>query len=80
MTRPPNPPFEPPCGRGFDSGFGNWHGNAIEPEHTVAVEDLPAHHNNPFERILVAQALIEPMRLMTHNALIALYSDTIIKI
>lgn len=53
---------------------------AVEAEHAVAVEDLPAHHNDPFDRILVAQALIEPMRLMTHDALVARYSDTIIKI
>ncbi len=52
----------------------------IEPEHAVAVEGLPAHHNDPFDRILVAQALVEPMRLMTHDSLVALYSDTIIKI
>ncbi len=53
---------------------------AVEAEHAVAVEDLPAHHADPFDRILVAQALIEPMRLMTHDALVARYSDTIIKI
>jgi PIN domain nuclease of toxin-antitoxin system len=53
---------------------------AIEAEHTVAVEKLPPHHQDPFDRILVAQALIEPMRLMTHDSLVALYSDTIIKI
>ena len=52
----------------------------VEPEHTVAVEDLPAHHNDPFDRILVAQALVEPMRLMTHDALVARYSDTIIRV
>ena len=52
----------------------------IEAEHAVAVEDLPVHHNDPFDRILVAQALMEPMRLMTHDALVALYSDTIIKV
>ena len=52
----------------------------IEPEHAVAVEDLPAHHHDPFDRILVAQALVEPMRLMTHDSLVALYGDTIIKI
>ena len=52
----------------------------IEAEHAVAVEDLPAHHHDPFDHILVAQALVEPMRLMTHDALVALYSDTIIKI
>lgn len=53
---------------------------AVEVEHTVAVEDLAAHHQDPFDRILVAQAFIEPMRLMTHDPLVALYSDTIIKI
>ena len=52
----------------------------IEAEHAVAIEDLPAHHSDPFDRILVAQALIEPMRLMTHDAMVALYSDTIIKV
>jgi PIN domain nuclease of toxin-antitoxin system len=52
----------------------------IEAEHAFSVEDLPAHHNDPFDRILVAQALAEPMRLMTHDDLVALYSDTIIKI
>ena len=52
----------------------------IEAEHAVAVEELPAHHQDPFDRILVAQALAEPMRLMTHDPLVALYSDTIIKV
>ncbi len=51
---------------------------AIEPEHTVVVEELPAHHQDPFDRLLVAQALVEPMRLVTHDATVAHYSDTII--
>jgi PIN domain nuclease of toxin-antitoxin system len=53
---------------------------AIDVEHAIAVEELPAHHQDPFDRMLVAQALVEPMRLMTHDSLVALYSDTIIKI
>jgi PIN domain nuclease of toxin-antitoxin system len=52
----------------------------VEAEHAAAVQDLPTHHQDPFDRILVAQALMEPMRLMTHDPLVALYSDTIIKI
>ena len=60
-----------------DSGYRRL---PIEAEHAVAVEDLPAHHSDPFDRILVAQALVEPMRLMTHDTRVALYSDTIIKI
>lgn len=50
----------------------------IEAEHAVAVEELPAHHYDPFDRILVAQSLVEPMRLVTHDSLVARYSDTII--
>lgn len=53
---------------------------SIEPEHAAAVAELPAHHADPFDRILVAQALVEPMRLMTHDMLVARYSDTIIAI
>lgn len=53
---------------------------AIEPEHAMAVEDLAAHHQDPFDRMLVAQSLVEPMRLMTHDPLVARYSDTIIEI
>ena len=53
---------------------------AIEVEHAAAVGELIAHHQDPFDRILVAQALAEPMRLMTHDPLVALYNDAIIKI
>lgn len=53
---------------------------SIEAEHAAAIEALPAHHQDPFDRLLVAQALTEPMRLMTHDPLVARYSDTIIEI
>ncbi|MCU0930597.1 MAG: type II toxin-antitoxin system VapC family toxin [Serpentinimonas sp.] len=53
---------------------------AIEPEHAAAVSRLPAHHQDPFDRLLVAQALHEPMRLLTHDPVVALYSDTVIPI
>jgi PIN domain nuclease of toxin-antitoxin system len=52
----------------------------VEVEHTVAVEELPTLHQDPFDCILIAQALVEPMRLMTHDLLLARYSDTIIQI
>ena len=52
----------------------------VEAEHAVAVEALPPHHHDPFDRILVAQSLVEPMRLLTHDALVACYSDTIINV
>lgn len=60
-----------------DSGFCFL---AVEPEHAAAVAELPAHHADPFDRILIAQALVEPMRLITHDAMVARYSDSIIEI
>jgi PIN domain nuclease of toxin-antitoxin system len=52
----------------------------VEVEHAMAVENLPPHHQDPCDRILVAQALVEPMRLMTHDPMVSRYSDTIIEI
>ena len=53
---------------------------SIEPEHAAAVENLPAYHNDPFDRLIVAQAIFEPMRLVTHDAMLSQCSDNIITI
>ena len=53
---------------------------AIEPAHAAAVETLARHHQDPFDRLLVAQALVEPLRLMTHDATVAQYHDSIIRV
>ena len=53
---------------------------AIEPEHAAAIAELAPHHQDPFDRMLVAQALTEPMRLLTHDAVVARYSDSIIAV
>jgi PIN domain nuclease of toxin-antitoxin system len=53
---------------------------AIEPEHAVAVEGLPLLHADPFDRLLVAQAMTEPMRLLTHDPQVAAYSDSIVRV
>lgn len=37
----------------------------IRQEHTLRAAALPAHHRDPFDRMLVAQAQIEEMELMT---------------
>lgn len=52
----------------------------ITPQHAVAVEDLPPINRDPFDRLIVAQALLEPLRLLTHDGTLARYSDTIILI
>lgn len=53
---------------------------AVEPEHAAAVGDLPAHHADPFDRLLVAQAQVEPMRLLTHDVQVARYSDMVVRV
>jgi PIN domain nuclease of toxin-antitoxin system len=42
------------------------------------VATLAPHHADPFDRILVAQSLSEPLRLVTHDPQVAAYSDAII--
>lgn len=50
---------------------------AITAAHAAAVERLKPRHADPFDRLLVAQALSEPLRLLTHDKSVASYSDTI---
>jgi PIN domain nuclease of toxin-antitoxin system len=50
----------------------------LTPEHALAVADLPQIHADPFDRLLVAQSIAEPMRLITHDETVARYNDTII--
>lgn len=50
----------------------------IRYAHICGVAALPDGHGDPFDRLLVAQALVEPMRLVTHDRKIAAYSDTVI--
>ena len=50
----------------------------IEAAHAVALDTLPMHHRDPFDRLLVAQAMTEPMILLTHDAGLAAYGDFVI--
>jgi len=45
----------------------------IAVEHTRAVRDLPLHHRDPFDRMLVAQALVEGLTLVTRDQRLADY-------
>ena len=51
---------------------------SVTPEHAAAVDDLPWLHRDPFDRLLVAQALAEPLRLVTADKKLAAYSDLVI--
>ena len=51
----------------------------IRPGHALAIEGLAAIHGDPFDRMLIAQALAEPLTLITSDAVVARYSPSIVK-
>ena len=60
-----------------ESGFDEL---PVNGAHAEILAGLPWRHKDPFDRILVAQALAEPLRLITVDAQVARYSDTVILI
>lgn len=46
---------------------------AITFAHALAVRDLPLHHRNPFDRMLIAQARCEDLTLLTADTAIMAY-------
>jgi PIN domain nuclease of toxin-antitoxin system len=58
-----------------DSGFLEL---PVLARHAVEVAGLPFHHGDPFDRLLVAQAMTEPMRLATGDGILKLYSDLVV--
>lgn len=53
-------------------------GLAIEHAHALHVESLPLHHRDPFDRLLVAQAQLEELPIVTADRALASYSVTIV--
>jgi PIN domain nuclease of toxin-antitoxin system len=51
---------------------------AFQPEHAVRVARLPRHHSDPFDRALVAQALAEPMVLLSQDAALSAYGKAVV--
>jgi PIN domain nuclease of toxin-antitoxin system len=45
----------------------------ILSEHAVAVDSLPPIHKDPFDRLLIAQAAIEGITLLTDDTIVAQY-------
>jgi PIN domain nuclease of toxin-antitoxin system len=52
----------------------------VTSEHTVAVNDLPPLHKDPFDRILVAQAHVEGLTLLTADKMVAKYGEGVKKV
>ena len=41
---------------------------AITAQHALAAGELPPHHQDPFDRMLIAQALAEGLTMITHDS------------
>ena len=61
----------------LDNGYGEL---AITSEHALAVDRLPPIHKDPFDRILVAQSLVEGITLLTADPLVAQYPGPVEKV
>ena len=50
----------------------------VSAAHAAAVAMLELHHSDSFDRLLIAQALAEPLKLVTADAMLAMYSDVVV--
>lgn len=46
----------------------------IEKTHCIEVAELPFHHRDPFDRMLIAQAIVEDLRLLSRDRRISDYA------
>ncbi len=53
---------------------------SIKPEHALKLLDLENFHRDPFDRILIAQSLVEPLHLVTSDSVMAKYGGNIIRV
>jgi PIN domain nuclease of toxin-antitoxin system len=49
----------------------------VTARHAAGVAHLPDHHTDPFDRLLIAQAMAEPLLLLTVDRQLAAYSDVV---
>ncbi len=49
----------------------------INGSHALAVDNLPPIHKDPFDRILIAQSMVEGMLLLTADPMLARYPGSI---
>lgn len=51
---------------------------AVSAQHAAGVAKLPLHHKDPFDRMLISQALTEPARLLTADRTLGAYSKDLV--
>jgi PIN domain nuclease of toxin-antitoxin system len=47
-------------------------------KHALLVATLPLHHTDPFDRLLIAQAMNEPLHLLTADSQLKTYSELVV--
>jgi len=52
----------------------------ISSAHAAAVANLPDHHKDPFDRLLIAQATVEGISLLTNDEAVAAYKKSPIRL
>lgn len=52
----------------------------LEHAHVLHVSSLPHHHRDPFDRALIAQAMIEGLVLVTSDPVFRLYTDDVVMV
>lgn len=46
--------------------------------HAAGVAKLPLYHTDPFDRLLIAQAIFEPLKLLTADTVLEQYGDIVV--
>jgi PIN domain nuclease of toxin-antitoxin system len=52
----------------------------IDAVHAVQYRELPMLHGAPFDRMLVAQSICEPLRLLTSDRILSQYGNTVLEV
>ncbi|MGH9961947.1 MAG: type II toxin-antitoxin system VapC family toxin [Pyrinomonadaceae bacterium] len=52
----------------------------VQVEHAARVAMLPNHHRDPFDRLLIAQAILETLRLLTADDFLSHYSELVVQV
>lgn len=73
LERPDSPPFSgsEAIGHFQTAGFSVLE---VSAAHAAFVERLPMTHSDPFDRLMLAQALIEGMQFVTHDRRLSIYA------
>ena len=51
---------------------------SITPDHAYAVGELPMHHRDPFDRMIIAQAKLEGLTIATQDSVFKKYDVTVL--